>query len=168
MDNQYIINPLSLHAILNFSFFFRYILFRSVSFVFVSFCLISFRFFLDKIRFVTFRFVSFRFVWFRFVSFRFALYRYPIKHDHFKWIKKLHISRFSSWYGAVMEWSYDRMIVSYCYEFAVTRNRVCLLFEILREFSRVLCKQNHLTTGRQLSWIFEVCLFNYVYLLLNC
>ena len=36
---------------------------------------------------------------------------------------------------------------TYCYEFAVTRNRVCLLFEILREFSRVLCKQNHLTTG---------------------
>ena len=56
----------------------------------------------------------------------------------------------------------------YCYEFAVTRNHVCLLFEILREFSRVLCKQNHLTTGWQLSWIFEVYLFNYVYLLLNC
>ena len=44
MDNQCIINPLSLHAILNFSFFF-----------------------------VTFRLgkISFRFVWFRFVSFRF-------------------------------------------------------------------------------------------------
>lgn len=39
------------------------------------------------------------------------------------------------------------LICIYCYEFAVTRNRVCLLFEILREFSRVLCKQNHLTTG---------------------
>ena len=47
----------------------------------------------------------------------------------------------------------------YCCEFAVTRNHVCLLFQILREFSRVLCKQNHLTTGWQLSWIFEVCLF---------
>ena len=55
--------------------------------------------------------------------------------------------------------------VWYCYEFAVTRNHVCLHFEILREFSCVLCKQNHLTTGWQLSWIFEVCLFNYVYLI---
>ena len=43
MDNQYIINPLSLYAILNFSFFFA--TFRSVSFRSVLFCLISFRFF---------------------------------------------------------------------------------------------------------------------------
>jgi hypothetical protein len=43
LDNQYIINPLSLYAILNFSFFFA--TFRSVSFRSVLFCLISFRFF---------------------------------------------------------------------------------------------------------------------------
>ena len=47
MDNQYIINPLSLHAILNFSFCFRYILFwkKFISFRFVSFGLVSFRFY---------------------------------------------------------------------------------------------------------------------------
>ena len=49
MDNQYIINPLSLHAILNFSFFF-----------------VTFRFGKNS-----FRFVSFRFVWFGFVSISF-------------------------------------------------------------------------------------------------
>ena len=69
LDNQYIINPLSLHAILNFSFFFHYISFwkKFGSFRFVSF------------RSVSFRFVSFGFVSFRSVSFlfRFALYRYP-------------------------------------------------------------------------------------------
>ena len=77
MDNQYIINPLNLHAILNFSFFFRYISFRFVSIGFVSFCLISFRFF--SIQFVSIGFVSFRSVSYRFVSFlfRFALYSYP-------------------------------------------------------------------------------------------
>jgi hypothetical protein len=38
LDNQYIINPLSLHAILNFFIFFvtfRFVSFRSVSFRFV-------------------------------------------------------------------------------------------------------------------------------------
>ena len=50
LDNQYIINPLSLHAILNFSFFFATFRFRKISF-----------------RFVSIGFVSF---WFRFVSFR--------------------------------------------------------------------------------------------------
>ena len=74
MDNQYIINPLSLHAILNFSFFFHYISFWKTI---VSFDFVSFRF--DRFRFVSFDFVSFRSVSFRFVSFlfRFALYRYP-------------------------------------------------------------------------------------------
>ena len=67
LDNQYIINPLSLHAILNFSFFFRYISFR-----FISFCLISFRFF----RYISFRFVAFRFVSLHFVSFRFDRFRF--------------------------------------------------------------------------------------------
>jgi hypothetical protein len=42
LDNQYIINPLSLHAILYFSFFFRYISLRSVSFRFVSIGFVSF------------------------------------------------------------------------------------------------------------------------------
>jgi hypothetical protein len=74
LDNHYSINPLSLHAILNFSFFFvtfRFVSFRSVSFRFVRF---RFGFFS-----VTFRFDRFRFVLFDFVSFlfRFALYRYP-------------------------------------------------------------------------------------------
>ena len=46
LDNQYIINPFRLHAILNFSFFFRYISQKN----------------------------SFRFVWFRSVSFRFYFY----------------------------------------------------------------------------------------------
>ena len=66
LDNQYIINPLSLHAILNFSFFF-------VTFRFVSIGFVSFRFvFFATSRFVTFRFVSFRFDRFRFVRFRFV------------------------------------------------------------------------------------------------
>ena len=43
--------------------------------------------------------------------------------------------------------SRNQMEYIYCYEFPVTRNHVCLLFEILRGFSRVLCNQNHLTTG---------------------
>jgi hypothetical protein len=30
-----------------------------------------------------------------------------------------------------------------------------------------LCKQNHLTTGWQLSWIFEVCLFGPITMLIN-
>ena len=82
MDNQYIINPLSLHAILIFSFFLITFRFGKTSFRFVSFDFVSFR--LDRFRFVSFDFVSFRsvsfrFVRFRFVSFlfRFALYRYP-------------------------------------------------------------------------------------------
>ena len=66
MDNQYIINPLSLHAILNFSFFFRYISFRFVSF----FRYISFRF-------VRFCLISFRFVWFGFVSISFRTLQVP-------------------------------------------------------------------------------------------
>ena len=72
-----IINPLSLHAILNFSFFF-------VSCRFVSLCLISFRFFplhfvsfrFDRFRFVRFRFVLFDFVSFRSVSFRSVSFRF--------------------------------------------------------------------------------------------
>ena len=76
MDNQYIINPLSLHAILNFSFFFRYISFRFVRFVsffslhFVPLSYISFRF-------VSFGFVWFRLVWFRFVSISFCTLQVP-------------------------------------------------------------------------------------------
>ena len=76
MDNQYIINPLSLHAILNFSVFSRYISFRFVLFDFVSFFsrYNSFRYI--SFRFVTFRFVSFRSVSFRFVRFRFVSFRF--------------------------------------------------------------------------------------------
>ena len=75
MDNQYIINPLSLHAILNFSFFFvtfRFVSFRFVWFRFVFFS-VAFRF--VSFRSVSFRSVSFRFVWFRFVSFGFVSFR---------------------------------------------------------------------------------------------
>jgi hypothetical protein len=43
VDNQYIINPLSLHAILNFSFFFATFRFGKISFRFVSFDFVSFR-----------------------------------------------------------------------------------------------------------------------------
>ena len=103
MDNQYIINPLSLLAILNFSFCFHYISlwknflfvsFRFVSFRLISFCFVSFRFVL--FRFVSFRLISFRFVRFRFISFhlasflfRFALYRYPEKKHWFDNGRKL-------------------------------------------------------------------------------
>ena len=86
MDNQYIINPLSLHAILNFSFFFHYISFwkKFGSFRFVSFDFVSFRFVLfdfvsfrfDRFRLVSFDFVSFRSVSFRFVRFRFVSFRF--------------------------------------------------------------------------------------------
>jgi hypothetical protein len=56
LDNQYIINPLSLHAILIFSFCFVTFRFgnKFVSFRFVSFHLISFRFF--RVCVVSFRF----------------------------------------------------------------------------------------------------------------
>ena len=64
MDNQYIINPLSPRAILNFSFFspLHFVLekFRFVSFRLISFRVVSFRF--DRFRFVSFYFFSFRFV----------------------------------------------------------------------------------------------------------
>ena len=56
MDNQYIINLISLHAILNYSFFFHYISFLK--------------------KFFSFRFVLFRFVWFRFVSFPSVSFRF--------------------------------------------------------------------------------------------
>ena len=68
LDNQYIINPLSLHAILNFSFFSLHF----VSFGFVSFCFISFRFF----RYISFRYILLRFVTFRFVSFLFVRFHF--------------------------------------------------------------------------------------------
>jgi hypothetical protein len=78
LDNQYIINPLSLHAILNFSFFslhfvsFRFIWFRFVLFDFVSFF---------SLHFVSLHFASFCYISFRFVSFRLDeisnLYRGP-------------------------------------------------------------------------------------------
>jgi hypothetical protein len=58
LDNQYIINPLSLHAILNFSFFF------------------TLHFVLEKFHFVSFRFVWFRFVSIGFVSFRFGFFSF--------------------------------------------------------------------------------------------
>ena len=58
MDNQYIINLLSLHAILNYSFFFITFRFGKISFRLISFRFISFR--LISIRFVSIGFVSFR------------------------------------------------------------------------------------------------------------
>jgi hypothetical protein len=78
LDNQYIINPLSIHAILNFSFFFvafRSVLFRFVWFRFAFF--VTFRF--VSLHFVSNGFVSFGFVSFRFVSFgssRFVRFRF--------------------------------------------------------------------------------------------
>jgi hypothetical protein len=60
---QYIINLLSLHAILNYSFFFITFRFGKISFRLISFRLISFRF-------ISFRLISFRFVSIGFVSFR--------------------------------------------------------------------------------------------------
>jgi hypothetical protein len=80
LDNQYIINPLSLHAILIFSFFslhfasFRFDRFRFVSFRSVSFRFVWFRF--GFFHYVSLRSVSFRFVWFRFVSFGFVSFRF--------------------------------------------------------------------------------------------
>ena len=74
MDNQYIINPLSLHTILNFSFFFCYISLRFVSIGFVSFRSVSFRF--VWFRFVSFRYISLRFVSFGFVSFCLISFRF--------------------------------------------------------------------------------------------
>ena len=65
MDNQYIINPLSLHVILIFLFFVHHIsLWKRI----VSF------------RFVSFDFVSFRSVSFRFVSISFRTLQVPHRH----------------------------------------------------------------------------------------
>jgi hypothetical protein len=72
---HYIINPLSLHAILNFQFFFRYISLHSVTFRYIRLHFATFGYI--SLHSVAFRFasislVSFRFVWFRFVRFRFV------------------------------------------------------------------------------------------------
>ena len=39
------------------------------------------------------------------------------------------------------------LICIYCYEFAVTRNHVCLLLKYYGNFHVFCAKQNHLTTG---------------------
>jgi hypothetical protein len=120
-------NPLSLHAILNFSLFFS-LHFVLEKFHFVSFRLISFRFVsIGFVSFdsVSFRSVSFSFVSFRFVSFlfRFALYMYPCFIYMLFFITMLHM------------WPASSFCVSYLFAFMRTINHIileCPTFENLR------------------------------------
>jgi hypothetical protein len=71
---HYIINPLSLHAILNFQFFFRYISLHSVTFRYIRLHFATFGYI--SLRSVTFRYVRLLFVTFGYISLHSVTFRY--------------------------------------------------------------------------------------------